>query len=246
MIPADPAFTCVVRKTAELGAAVEGANGVGAQRAKTHGGDVEERQRIGLAAIGAAHRDVKVVALVRMGDDRVIDPLEVVAVDVLLGAERPLVERALRALVNDRALRPVERRTVGVALQKILADFRPDLFQKEADMGEDGIIAPDAVAGLQEVPDADGARDRAHRRQCDKHQAKGDQRRKNDGSEQACRQRCVSHGTSHAAMSSRAPFQCFGKEYASTRSRRIGAKMIRSLYDSSMSAVARKLSQQKR
>ena len=63
MIAADAAFAGVVREAAELGALVEGANGVRAERAEAHGGDVEERQRIGLAAVGAADRDAKVVVL---------------------------------------------------------------------------------------------------------------------------------------------------------------------------------------
>jgi hypothetical protein len=91
--------------------------------------------------------------------DGVIDPFEIVAVDILLSAERPLVERPLRALIGDRALGAIERRSVGVALQKVLADLRSDLFQAEADIGEDRIVPPQAVLGLQNVPDAD----RAHR-----------------------------------------------------------------------------------
>jgi hypothetical protein len=50
------------------------------------------------------------MALDRTGNDRMIDPLEVVAVDVLLGAEWPLVERALRPLVRNGAFRSIERR----------------------------------------------------------------------------------------------------------------------------------------
>src|SRR5262249_30302928 len=74
----------------------------------------------------------------RTRNDRMIDPLEVVAVDVLLSAERPLIERALRSLISNRAFRSIERRAVGFALQKILTDFGSDLFQHEADIGEDG------------------------------------------------------------------------------------------------------------
>src|SRR2546430_583330 len=120
MVPADPAFARVARETSELGSPVEGANGICAQRAEAHGGNVEEREGVGLATVGAADRDAKVVALDRTGNDRMIDPLEVVAVDVLLRAERPLVERALRPLVSNGAFRSIERRAVGFALQEIL------------------------------------------------------------------------------------------------------------------------------
>jgi hypothetical protein len=60
-----------------------------------------------VAAVGTAHRDAKVVIIDRTRDDRVIDPFEVVAVDVLLGAEWPLVERKKRRLRPNlpRALR---------------------------------------------------------------------------------------------------------------------------------------------
>src|SRR6516225_11371388 len=93
MIAADPALAGIVGEAPELGAPVESANGVGAQRAEAHGGNVEQRQRVGLAAVGPAHRDAKVITFDRARNDRMIDPLEVVAVDVLLRAERPLVER---------------------------------------------------------------------------------------------------------------------------------------------------------
>src|SRR5262249_10164502 len=157
MVSADPALAGVVRESAELGPSVEGANGVCAQRAKAHGRDVEERQEIGLAAVGSSDQDAKIMAIDRVGDGRVIDPFEVLAVDVLVRAKRPLVERALGALIRDRAFRPVEGHAVGVALQKILPDLRPDLLEQETDVRQDGIIAPDAVTLLQQVPDADCA-----------------------------------------------------------------------------------------
>jgi len=116
-----------------------------------------------------------------------IDPFEVVAVDVLLGAERPLVERALRPLVSNGPFRSIERCAVGFALQKILTNFRSDLFQHEADVGEDGVIAPHAVLGLQKIPDADCAQYCAKRKQRDKHDVIGNKHCKNDASNQACR-----------------------------------------------------------
>src|SRR5262249_51881020 len=119
-----------------------------------------------------------------------IDPLEIVAVDVLLGAERPLVERALRPLVGNRPFRSIERGAVGFALQKILTDFRPDLFQHEADVGEDGIISPHAVLGLQEVPNTDYG---TKRKQRDEHHVMGNKRSKTGAPAQASRERCNSH-----------------------------------------------------
>src|SRR5262249_42061600 len=88
MIAADAALAGIVPEPPELGSPVESANGVCAQRPEAHGRNVEERQGVGLTACGATHRDTKVVAFDRTGNDRMIDPLEVVAVDVLLSAER--------------------------------------------------------------------------------------------------------------------------------------------------------------
>src|SRR5262245_37754929 len=99
MIAADAPLAGVVSEAAELGSLVEGANGIGAQRAEAHRRNVEQRQRIGLLALGPAHMHAEIVATDRDRRDRMIDPFEVVAVDVLLGAERPLVEGTLRALI---------------------------------------------------------------------------------------------------------------------------------------------------
>src|SRR5262245_54132768 len=131
MVSADPALAGVVSESAELGPSVEGANGVCAQRAETHGRDVEQRQEIGLATVGTSGQDAKIRAVDRVRDDRMIDPFEVLTVDVLVRAERPLVERAFRALIRDRAFRSVERHPIGVALKKILPDLRPDLLEEE-------------------------------------------------------------------------------------------------------------------
>jgi len=46
-----------------------------------------------------------------------IDPFEIVAVDVLLRPERPLVERSLRALVRYRAFRSLNG-TPSVSLSR--------------------------------------------------------------------------------------------------------------------------------
>ena len=157
VISADATLAGVVCEVSELGALVERANGVRAQRAEAHGGNVEERQRVGLPTLGAADFQAEIMTINRKGSDGMIDPFEIVAVDILLSAERAFVEGPLRALIGDRALGAVERRSVGVALQKVLADLRSDLFQAEADIGEDRIVPPQAVLGLQNIPDADRA-----------------------------------------------------------------------------------------
>jgi len=57
------------------------------RRAEPHGGNVEDRQRVRLAAVNATDRDAKVVGFDVTRNDRMVDPLEADAVDVLLGAE---------------------------------------------------------------------------------------------------------------------------------------------------------------
>src|SRR5471032_1474206 len=57
VVRADAAFAGVVGKVAELGALVQRANGVGAQRAEAHGRDIEHRRRVRLSALRTADHD---------------------------------------------------------------------------------------------------------------------------------------------------------------------------------------------
>ena len=75
-------------------------------------------------------------------------------VDVEQGAERALVERHLGALIDDRALVARERHAIGLALEEILPHLGADLFEDEAQMGGDRIVAQDRVPGLDEVVNA--------------------------------------------------------------------------------------------
>src|SRR5690606_35350052 len=123
MVAADAAFDGVVREIALARAYVQGHDGVGGQGAEAHGRDVECRHRIRLAAIRAAHRLPEVGVLDARRHQGMVDPFVPVAVDVFLGAERPLVDFLLGALVDDGALRPREGRGVRVVFQEILADL---------------------------------------------------------------------------------------------------------------------------
>src|SRR5262249_10870026 len=125
--------------------------------------------------------------------DGMVDPLEIVAVDILLGAERALVERALGALGGDSALGAIVGRSVGIAFEEILPDFGPDLLEAEADIGKDRIVAPQAMLGLQDVPDADRRRQQAQTKQRDKQSSKRDQQTKDQNSRQACYDRHITH-----------------------------------------------------
>src|SRR4051812_47570178 len=91
----DSALAGVMREAALLGASVQCAHGVRAERTETHRRDVEYRSRIGLAAIRAADADAKLLAVMRLGRHRMVHPFVPLPVDVLLSTERPLVEHHL-------------------------------------------------------------------------------------------------------------------------------------------------------
>ena len=87
----------------------------------------------------------------RAGGDGMVKPFEVVAVDVVLRAERPLVQLALRPLIDQGPLVAGKGGPVLVTFEEILADFRADPFQQKAQMPGDGIVAQDRVARLDQV-----------------------------------------------------------------------------------------------
>src|SRR5437899_2290232 len=74
MIGADTALTGVMREAALPGAGVQRAHGVGAERAKTHRRDVEDRRRIRLGAIRAADGDAEFCAAKSLRRHRMMQP----------------------------------------------------------------------------------------------------------------------------------------------------------------------------
>ncbi|MEY9593000.1 hypothetical protein ABIA06_005291 [Bradyrhizobium yuanmingense] len=82
-------------------------------------------------------------------------PLVALAIDVLLGAERTLVELHLGALIDHRAGVARERHAVLLALEEILPHLGADLFEQEADMRRNRVVAQHRVALLQEIADAE-------------------------------------------------------------------------------------------
>ena len=63
VVARDRPFSSVVCKPAHAGALVQRHDGIGAERAKAHGGHVEQADVVGLCAIFAAHFDTKVMTL---------------------------------------------------------------------------------------------------------------------------------------------------------------------------------------
>src|SRR5947207_4826975 len=156
VIGADAALAGIVREAAFFRPRIERAYRVGAERAKAHRRNVEHRGRIRLAAIGAADGDAEFLAAgVNLRRYRMVHPFIAVVIDVLLGAERPLVEHHLSALIDQRPGVAGKRHAVLFALEEILPHFGADLFQEEAHVCRDRIVAQNRVALLHEVADAE-------------------------------------------------------------------------------------------
>ena len=60
-----------------------------------------------------------------------------------------LSRRLLGALIDDGALVARKRHAVLVVLEEVLAHLRPDLFEQEAQMGGDGVVAQNGMARLK-------------------------------------------------------------------------------------------------
>src|SRR5439155_10213638 len=101
MIGTDTALAGIMREAALPGTGIQRPHGVGAERTKTHRRNVEDRCRIRLAAIGAADGDAEFRAAASLWRHRMMHPFVTLAIDVLLGAERPLVELHLGALIDQ-------------------------------------------------------------------------------------------------------------------------------------------------
>src|SRR3569623_492719 len=134
MIGTDTAFTGVVGEAALLRAGIERAHRVRAEGTEAHRRDVEHRGRIRPGAIGPTDGDTKLLRGMRLRRHRVMHPLVALAIDVLLGAERTLVELHLGALIDHRAGVARERHAVLLALDEILPHLGADLFEQEAAM----------------------------------------------------------------------------------------------------------------
>ena len=94
-----------------------------------------------------------------------VHPLVAVGIDVVVGAEGPLVELHLGALIDDRALVAAERQPVLLVFEEILPRLRPDRFEDEAQMRGDRIVAQNRVSRLDEVECAEHCERAEHREQ---------------------------------------------------------------------------------
>src|SRR5215510_14082531 len=111
-------------------------------------------------------------------------PLIAICIDVVLRAKWSLVENVFGALINDRALVPAEWLPLLFVFEEILAHFRPDGFEQEAQMRRDRIVAQYGVSGLQQIDSTqdrqraeDGNKNREIRNEVRLDQGQGDEDR---------------------------------------------------------------------
>ena len=95
VIAADPAFAGVMGKAAHLGPLIKRKDRIGRERAEGHCGNIVERRRIGLLAVGPANDHAKVGAFEMRGLDRMGQPGITRLIDLFMTAEGTLVFGAL-------------------------------------------------------------------------------------------------------------------------------------------------------
>ena len=168
VIGADTALAGVVREATLPGPRIQRTHRIGAKRTETHRRNIEDRRRIRPGAIGSADGDAEFLLGMRLRRHRMVHPLITLAVDVFLGAEGPLVEHHLGALIDHRAGVAGKRHAVLLALEEILPHFGPDLFEQKTDVRRDRIVTQNGVALLRQVAKAE-ERQRAEEDDRDQH-----------------------------------------------------------------------------
>ena len=86
-----------------------------------HGRDVEHGGRVRLRAFGPADRGAEELRRRLLRLDRMVQPLIMIAIDVVMAAEGPRVELLLGALIDERALVAREGCAIFFRLEEILA-----------------------------------------------------------------------------------------------------------------------------
>jgi hypothetical protein len=91
-------------------------------------------------------------------------------------------------------LRPGERQLVVVALDQVLANFRPDGLDQVADVAQDRVVAPHRVVALAQVIEADQAEQRGDHGEWPQPAVLGQEGEAGKGEEQAQGQAGVAAG----------------------------------------------------
>ena len=137
-------------KATAFGTRIERQDGVGTQRPEAHGRYIENAGAIGLCTL-RANGDAEIVRVQSGGGNGVVDPFVTFNMDVQLCTKWSLVDHRLGALIDQRALCARKRCRIVVAFKEILADFRAERFQHEADVSGDGVVAQNRTLGLAQV-----------------------------------------------------------------------------------------------
>jgi len=118
LIGAEAALARVVRETAHPGAPVQGADRVRGQRAIAHRRNIENGGCVRLFAGRPANRNAKRLTRRLFGRDRMRQPFEARFINVIFGAERPLIEFAFCALIDNGTFIARKGRAPSLSLSK--------------------------------------------------------------------------------------------------------------------------------
>src|SRR5262245_39407382 len=83
-----------------------------------------------------------------------VQPLVLVLIDVVVSSKGTRVERLLGALIDDGAFVAREGHAVLLVLKEVLTKLWTDIFENEADMRGNGIVAQERVLCLHEIANA--------------------------------------------------------------------------------------------
>jgi len=131
------------------------------------------------------------------------EPFEPVGVNVVIRAERPLVQGALRALIDDGALVAREGLRVFLVLEEILPHLGAYLFEQKAQMRGDGIIAQYGVARLEVIMQAERGERAADAKRADGEPGGGIVERSREPEEKQGRRQCEADETRFERLADR-------------------------------------------
>ncbi|MNG94978.1 hypothetical protein D3C76_810200 [compost metagenome] len=186
VVGADAALAGVVGEAAQASTLVERGNGVGAEGAEAHGRDVEDRCRVGLAALRPADGNAERGGVGgRDRQHRMADELETGLVRIVERAKGFLGAFVLGPCIHQRALGAGEGQLVVVTLDQVLTDFRANGLDQVTDVAQDRVVAPHRMVALAQVVEADQAEQGGDDHERPEPGMLGQQREAGDGEQQA-------------------------------------------------------------
>jgi len=165
MVGRQAAFTGVMIEAADLCAQIERFDRIGAERAETHGRNVEPRRLVGLAALVRADRDTGIAFGIAGRSHGVGQPLVFLGIDVELGAEGMGRYVALGSGIDQGALVMAERPPIQIAFDDVGAQERAEPFEEPAQPRRARIVAAQRMVGLRQVDHRDQQQGHEQRQQ---------------------------------------------------------------------------------